>query len=281
MTRNPSTEYAILNIAANPHPDGIYFELLQRAALQRVNYWGAHFATISSPKKVDEGFYQGRLVTWVEIDTSEPAVDLNELDPVDFGDLDFVLPSNIGFNGRVFLYTFRESDHLLFIEVLNEFGKRISASMAQKIFQLLLSPEILGVDAALVEVTTIPEEDALKRIWKIDKLKRLKIHIVRPNADDIDPAIVLEELIAQGARSQDIILVASSQSDGIEPNDRTRMQAEVAEHNGYVEGSGQDADGSKIELSTKAYPRVIRRTLGEFGGYLSLALQVAKDTVVR
>ncbi|MGO8153215.1 DUF4747 family protein [Rhizobium leguminosarum] len=280
MERNPSTEYAILNIATNPHPDGIYTDILARVAGKKVNYYGSHFATISTPREIEEGFFQGRLATWVEIDTNEQAMDLEKLDPIDFDDLGLVIPKNVGFNGRVFLYTLRYRDHMLFVETLNEFGKRVAPSSAAKIFRLLFSKNILGEKGPVVEVTVIPEEDALQRIFKIPELKRLKIHLVRPNADDIDPAIVLEELMEQGARSQDIVLVAATDGDGLDPNKRTTTQAEVAETNGYVEGAGRDDNGTKIEFSTRAYPRIIRRTLGEIGGYLALALQVAKDTVV-
>ncbi|OLP57145.1 hypothetical protein BJF92_06340 [Rhizobium rhizosphaerae] len=246
-----------------------------------MNYLGSHFATVSAPREADDGFFQGRLATWVEIDTTEQAMNLDNLDPVDFDDLDLELPPNIGFNGRVFFYTLRVQDHMLFLETRNEFGKRLSPGSAAKIFRKLFSPEIIGKDMPAVEVTVVPEEDALKRILSMPVLKRLKIHLVRPNADDIDPATVLDELMEQGARSQDIILVAAAQSEGIDPNQRTRAQAEVAETNGYVEGTGRDDDGNKIEFSTRAYPRVIRKALGEVGGYLALALQVAKETMVR
>jgi hypothetical protein len=276
-------EYCILNIAASPHPQGAYELLFERAALQQVNYWGSHFATISKPTLIEDGFLQGRLVLWVEIDKKEPAVFTDILDEVSFNDLNIEIPENVGFNSRIFYYTFRKRDHMLFVEVKNELGKKVSVSQVKKIFSLLFGEEIQGADSPFVEVTIIPEEDALNKILKLSNIRWLKIHILRPNPDEIYGYVeeILGEMVQQGARSQDITFVAAPKTDGIKPNERTRQQAAVAEVNGYVQAHGRAPDGETIQLSTQWYPKTIRTSIFEFGSFIERALQIAKESVIR
>lgn len=281
MAENRNIEYGVLNIAATPHPEGVYREIFEKAAHSQVGFWGDLHATISRPSDVGDGFFSGRVYIWTEIDESEPAINTQKLEEVDFSDLDIELPENIGFNGRVFTYIFRERDHALFVETRNELGKRISPIRLQKIFRRLFSPEILGIDASIVEVTVYPEEDALRRILGLHTLKRIHIHIVRPNADDFDAQDILDELEEQGAKSQDLNMAALPGPDGLTLNDRTKTQAEVGSYNGFVEASGVDEDGERVHLSTKQYPRIIRRVLEEMGSTFGQALAVAKDTVLR
>jgi len=281
MSDEVTVEYAILNIAASPHPDGVYEELLNRAALQPVNYWGSHFATISRPVRERDGFLRGRIVCWVEIDKSEPAVFKDKLEEVDFNDLDIDIPNNVGFNSKVFLYVFREKDHSMFIETSNDLGKKLSPRQARRILELLMGPTVQGNDAPLVEVTTIPEEDTLRRIFSMSKLKRLRIHIVRPNADDLDVERILERLEGMGVRSEDKVLVAATDNGGITPDEETRTEAEVAEHNGFVQGVGYEEDGTRIDLSTKEYPRTIKKRVDQFGSAVAEIMSVALETFLR
>jgi len=281
MTNNVSIEYCAVNVAAHPHPSGVYLKLLETAALAKVNYWGDHYATISSPVQREDGFYQGRLVTWTAINKDEPAVDTQKLEEVNLADIDLTLPDNLGFNGRIFIYTFRERDHTMFVETKNEFRKTLSASRVEKILTGLFSSEIQGSDAPLVEVTLIPEEDALNRILGLDRLKRLEIHLVRPNADDLDVAEILAELDAQNAKSLEKTLVAAPGDQGLDPDEKTKKQAEVAEFNGYVLGKGNKEDGELVQYSTKAHPRIFERLLDQSSSIFAAALSVAKESIVR
>lgn len=272
-------EYCVLNIAASPHPPGTYSAILEKVAGNQVNYWGDSLATISKPVTVRDGFLRGRIVCWTPINKEDPAVLTDVLEPINFNDLDISIPDNVGFNGRVFNYIFREADHLLFVETDNDLGKRLSPHRARKIFRLLF--DTLSNTDPQVEVTVIPEEDTLRKILDLPKLKRLRIHLVRPNADDLDVQRLMNKLEAQRARVQDTILVAAQGEDGLEPNEETRTEAEVAEHNGFVEGSGKDANGDPIRLSTKEYPRLIRRVVDAVGSTFNEALTLAIETRVR
>ena len=106
MANDTSIEYCVLNVVANPHPTGIYERILTKAALSPVNYRGDSYATISKPRQIEDGFLQGRVVAWTEINRDEPAILTDVLREVDLSDLDIQIPENVGLNGRIFLYTF-------------------------------------------------------------------------------------------------------------------------------------------------------------------------------
>lgn len=282
MADESHLEFCILNIAASPHPEGVYVRLLEQAATKQVKYWGDRFATISAPREREEGFWQGRILTWDNIDFREPGIDTGSLTEVDVSGFGDTLPPNIGFNGRVFLYTLRVRDHRVFVETLNELGKTLSPRQAGKIFDSLLNEPNQPRESPIVSVTVIPDENALKQILAIDQLKKLRIHLVRPNADDVGDEAdeVLQELVEQGAKSQDILLTAAA-GEGLKPNEHTLAQASVAEINGYVDGNGREADGTRVAYSTRQYPRVIHRLANEFASSLDGALAVAKAAVIR
>lgn len=283
MTTKKSVEFCILNISANPHPSGIYPKLLEKTANIHVNYRGNDFATISKPTFREDGFYQGRIVCWTDIDTSEPAINKIDLSEIPLEDLDIRIPSHVGLNGRVFSYTLREKDHKVFVETKNDLGKRLSPTMVGKIFTHLMSGNVLGVDAPIVGITVVPDEDTLNRILAIANLNRLKIHMVRPNQDDINDEVerVLHELEQQNATAQDVVLTARPGGEGLQPNKRAIAQAKAAEMNGYVEASGKEDDGEPIRLSTKEHPKILKTDLDESSSIWGAALALAKRTIVR
>lgn len=277
--RNTVIQFCMLNVAASPHPEGVYFRIFERAANRQVQYYGDSVATISKPDRVKDGFFRGRIVCWTPINKDDPAVLTDVLQEIDFNDLNIDIPDNVGFNGRVFLYIFREADHTLFVEIENDQRKRLSPQRARKVFALLF--EDRNDSSPLVEVTVIPDEDALKRILTIPKLKKLRIHIVRPNADDGDISRIMDRLVAQKAKAQDIEYFAAPGAEGLDPDDQTKAEAGVAEHNGFVEGAGQEEDGTSVKLSTREYPRIIRRIVGQFGSTFEEAMAIAVETLAR
>jgi hypothetical protein len=100
---------------------------------------------------------------------------------------------------------------------------------------------------------------------------------VRPNADDVDVAEILAELEAQNAKSLEKTLVAAAKTDGLQPDEKTIKQAEVAAFNGYVAGTGHEGDDGLVHLSTKEHPRVFQRLLTEFGSSIGASLLVARE----
>lgn len=278
MARSRVIEYCALNIVATPHPRGVYPQILTDAATRSTNYAGSSWARVSRPIKHEEGFYVGRLFVWTEIDTTEPAIDKVKLIELSLDELNLNIPPYIGFNGRIFLYVLRERDHKLIVEVRNEVGKTIAPKAVGRIFSSLLNSDDITDENPYVEVTVIPDEDALSKILAIPKLQRLKIHLVRPNPDDMsdEAEAILAELEELGAKSQDITLVAAAGGDGLELNERVSAQAEAATMNGYVAGKGKTDDGEPLAYDTKEHPRIIKWLAEGSRAFLAGAIRIAK-----
>jgi len=282
MPESGDFECAILNVVASPHPPGTYHSLFETASQRRsVSFRGDQFGSISSPDARTPELLLGRLVIWTQIDENEPAVVIDQLREVSFNDLEIQIPDNLGFNGKVFLWAFRVSDHKLFVETKNEFGKTISPKSAAKFFGRLFSQAELGQDAPYVEVTVIPDDDTVNRVLDVPSLKKILIHLSRPNPDSIDEDArrVMARMESMGAKSQVTQLIALP-GETLRLDEETKTMAEVAAVNGYVETHGY-AEGEAIKLSTKEYPKIVKKTLAEAATRLSALISIARDSMLR
>lgn len=279
MTDNATLNYMVLNIAANPHPDGVYLNLFNKVSGKKVKYYGDSYATITRPQSDQEGYFRGSILTWLQIDKNEPAIDIERMQEIEAGSLDFDLAEKLGFNLKIFSYYFRIRDHLLFVEIKNEFNKSISHRNVRSIISKLFSKEYLDHDDPNVEVTVIPEKDALPRILGIYRINKIIIHIVKPNPDDSDVSEVLAEMERRGAKSQELTLVSDKKADGLKLDAEIIAKAKVAEHNGYVKASGRDIDGHKISLNTKEYPENMLIEIGGDHGVVQKTYQMVKNYV--
>jgi Domain of unknown function (DUF4747) len=278
-------EVGFLNIVATPHPDGVYARLIGRAAGFSVAFYGDQTGAITAPKAVgnENSLLQGQLVVWTDIDEDQPGIDKRKLSQVKLADMDFSVPENLGFNSRVFVYVFNTATHVMAIETRNEFGQTISPTRAKRIFDRLLSPPILGLDAEMVEVTVIPEDDALSQVLGLARLDRVDILVKRPNPDDISDvaAAVMADLLEQNAKSEERILSRASGTDGIELNDENMIRARVAANNGYVSSAGRDEDGEPDKRSTKEYPKIVRWIVDVGGSAASRVREAARSATSR
>jgi len=273
-------KYCFLNLAANPHPSGIYPRLFEISAKKQINFRGDNYATITPPTKDEKSnFYHGALICWTEIDASEPGIDKTTFEEKTIDELKAIIPKNVGFNSKIFLYILDENTHTIVVEVKNEHNKTISARQVGKIFSDLFSGDIIESMGINVEVTVIPAEGTLDKILSMAHLQRLKIHLVRPNPDDIfEPAgEVLRAMEKEGVGSLDATLVASSRADGLDVGERTKSIALTAEKNGYVEGAGKQSDGSVLLVSTKDHPKIVSTIIPEGQHFLQEALSAMRS----
>lgn len=248
------------NIVASPHPEGVYDQMLKIAAGKEVELWGSDHARITEPKEQSRNpdLLHGLIHVWTTIDRAGRWYDRARVGEADEEELSKIsLPNHLDPNYRTFNYVFIRSKHRLIFEVKNEFGESLGIGRADRLFKKLFSRETLGADFPEIVVTPIPEDDAVDRVLSIHKINKLIIHLERPNADDLDDEEVLAELEAQGARSQEITLLRSSDASTIALNNRNRKLAEVAAENGYVSGRGKDAQGKPAYVSTKEHPKIV------------------------
>ncbi|WP_156839892.1 DUF4747 family protein [Novosphingobium aquimarinum] len=276
------TQAALLNVVATPHPEGVYERLLRSAAYNVVQYWGSEHAAISPLRKVrnQDGFFDFSLSLWIEINPDEPTIRKEDLAKANFPREGREFSEAYGINGRVFTCVLDTQTHVITVELKNEDGKRLSAGRAELIFQNLLSPLVLGADAEDVEVTLIPQDDALDYVLGFNRLDRLEILVKLPNNDDITTETnrVLGRLREMNAKSEKSVLSRLAGTDGIEPDEEHQTLARVAAAgNGKVETVGLDEDGEKSERSTREKPKIVRYILQRGQSYLGAIRSVARQ----
>lgn len=275
-----------LNVVATPHPEGVYERIFRQVVNKPVRYWGPNTAAITSlrarPNEV--GLFTGQVLTWIEIDPSSPAVDKQKLEEVALSDDAKKMTSTLGFNSRVFRFILDTDQHRVTLECTNEYNQNLSPVRALSIFERLFSPEVLGPKTESVDVTIIPEDDALAYVLGIKRLDKVEILVKRPNEDDVTEEThdVLEELKKQNAKRQQLILTRAGQTDGLELNEANEKYARVAANgNGYVSSKGRTSDGEVEVRSTKERPKVIERIVAAGGTALSTLVQAAKEARAR
>jgi hypothetical protein len=110
-----------------------------------------------------------------------------------------------------------------------------------------------------VTVTVEPSKEALKSIYEIKRLRTLEIYVVRPNPDDLgtETERLLDRLVKQGAKDQLLQLHKKARVPTLDPDTDTRMLAEIAARNGYVQGTGTDENGTRVVESTRNHPKIV------------------------
>lgn len=250
-----------LNIVASPHPPGIYLKLLQHVAGTEVPLWGSDLAKITEPREIDgrsDDFF-GEVLIWTHIDTESPWINKDtDAEATDEEMLPVVeaLPNNLEPNFRPFTYVLNQAEHIVLVEIQNEAGQRLSPKRAKRIFDRLF--ENLPPDLPEVDVTVIPEEESLERIFAIKRLRKLEIFIQRPNPDDLGDEYkrIMSALEQEGARSQKIEKIKAAKKLTLTPSDETKTLAIIASTNGYVSGEGKDESGTSVFESTEEHPKI-------------------------
>lgn len=278
-------EFSVLNFFADPHPQGVYPQLLASIAHRPVRLWGNDFVAITPPEKQSgqwAGLWSGRILVWTEIDPDAPTIDTKRLQEIPFGESNISVPDNIGLNGRIFSYVLREKDHMIFFESKNELGRSLSPYRLVKPLDRLFM-RINARGEMRVEINVFPEEDALEKVLGLKAISTLEIHIRKPNPDDNDEAAeeILKELEREGARKKEIKLTARSRKKGLKPSSRTIKQARVAAETDYVATTGTNELGDRVRLSTEQYPKTVQYPFGSTISALVAALRVAKDTLIQ
>jgi hypothetical protein len=257
-------EVGALNIVASPHPKGIYVKILKQVANKEVVLWGSDQAKITPIDEIEDrpGLWLGRVLLWAEIDTEGDWINKEKnvrATPEEKRQIAEAIPEEFEPNFRSFWFVLIEDKHRIVIEYMNELGQHLAPSRAERLF-LRLFRKHLPPDAPEVDVTVVPEAEALEKIFAIPRLRTLEIYIKRPNAGDDageEAARVLKKLERQGARAQTQILEKAAKKKTLEPDNETRALAEVGVENGYVSGRGKDGTGKPVFESTQKHPKVI------------------------
>lgn len=258
MARGRTLQVAALNISSNPHPAGVYIELLTKAAGRKTNYRGNDWAKFTKPVKLkdQEDLFAGRVLIWTEIDKNGPWLN-DETD--DFltreEKAEIKIPDKAKPNYRVFNYVFQVSRHRLYFEIKNEFNEWLGTTMCQRIFLNLLSGLAEKRDLDLT-VTVVPKSGAVKSVLSLPGLRHLHIRVIVPNdtTDEEKRKRVLDRLKKAKAKQLDEIFTKRAGEDHLVATTEIQDTADIAAENGFVKGVGRK-NGQRVESSTTKQPR--------------------------
>lgn len=272
-------EVGAINIVASPHPEGIYRKILKKVANKEVFLGGSDKGKITEVTEAEDNpnILFGRVLVWAEIDTEGHWLNKRkntEATDREKQEIAAALPKDYEPNFRSFHFIFLEDKHRLIVEYRNELAQRFSPKRAELMFGRLFEHFLDEIDPD-IDVTVIPEDESLDKIFAIPRLRRLEIFVKRPNADDAadDAKRILGKLEKQGARSQKTELIKAAKIPTLKPDEQTIKQARVASENGYVTGDGRDESGKKVHESTAEHPKIRRL---DIEGSSSLAAILSK-----
>jgi len=277
-------EFAIMNIAADPHNDpNVYESLLTKVAHRPVRFWGDLYGAITAPEPLEPGLFIGTIHIWLELDPEKPAVNKETLQEVRVAETGIRVPDNMGLNGEHFLYILRKRDHKIFYERRSDMGDMLAPSRFRKMLDRLFAPINLAGETS-VSITIVPDEDGLAKVLAIPRITSLEILITVPNADGNErhQQRVMKRLTDQGAKCQEIRLLAKSRRKGLSLSEETLKDAEVGADNGVVTASGYDLRGKKLpSRSTEEYPKIIPYIIEGGNSVLTGLVNLARTLVIR
>lgn len=263
--------YGVLNIVAHPHEDGTYRKIFEQLAKTRraARFYGDRFAAISPLSSTRDGIFTARLATWTRIDEDENTIDLESFEEKDFLESGVSIPAQIGFNSRIFPFAFNEMTHRLVIETENDEGQSLSIKLAAKAFERLFE-SIENEVVESIDVFIVTKKDAVDRILRLPKVKKITIDLSLPNPDDLSDleAEILKELTEANAKRDVQVITKRSDAPTLVLTERMRAKANLAKDNGRVEATGSDEDGERVTLNTDEYPEELYASSDEGGAPL-------------
>ncbi len=269
-----------INVACHPHDDaGTYRELFKKAKRVRTAFRKDDFAQISPISKSKNDIFIGVLAVWTEIDRDAGVLGLKDLEEIQFDESGVVIPPDLGFNYKLFQFSFNERSHQLFVEGKNESGQTLSVNSAAKAFDAIfknIAARMEGIDE--VNVTVVPSQDTVKKIFLIEKLRSVKYRIERPNPDNNTDKFdrVAKRMEEENLGVIETKLLRAPGKKTIELNELHKEEIEVASTNGYAVAIGTKSDGKSTKLSTKKYPKIIKHEETDTSTVSSILREVAR-----
>lgn len=288
MIKTKTILLGILNITTHPHSPEVYVDALKTAqsAEMFVKLRGDTYGYLNSFVPVGSektGVHMGQLFKFMDISKYDAWFDSRTGDQLEKDELGNIkIPEYAKAKLKKIRFFFFPEKHYLVYEIKGEEGE-ISCRASEKYFKdLLNSPKVLEKFKTTFDVTSIPSYESLDKIFKDTIIKKLELKITKPNADEDDGSAeeaFFRKLDQMNVREKKETYSAEH-GKGIEPSEDLKTTARVASRNGYVNASGQDFEGNKVNYSTINHPHIeaikIRPKLSYFDQLLEKARQLAE-----
>ena len=250
---------AVLNIVMPlPHSPGRYVELLQAAYRQRriVSLRGDYAGMLGALDTQGE-VISGQFYKFFNLNVDSSWFNLSNQQEAEPGDLAQIrVPPHLKPHHLAISFVFVPQRHRL-IFVTRDGHESLSSGMAKSLLDSLFSDVELTQLFGEIEITIEPSREQLRRIFAMPRLKKLSIEVSPPNPDDLDEAErdVLDRMSEERAQRMSVELM-SKHPRGLQPDEKHKLLAKVAQSNGKVSGHGEDETGNVITLSTADHPLI-------------------------
>ncbi|USD33956.1 MULTISPECIES: DUF4747 family protein [Vibrio] len=256
--------YSALNIVSHPHSPENYINMffdLKKTDLA-IKLRGDTYATVvhinRQDKSIKDGPILGEIVKYTHIDKDADWYDITSQEVATEKDLLKIksLPDHLKPNMSRFSFIFYPDCHLMIFESLYE-GQGFSPNYAQKLFDSIFNSPKFTDKYGDVNVTVVPETDAIDNVLSLSGIKYLRMVTSMPNPDTLKKAeekvkkrlskinAISEERILKSTREQELLL-----------DEITKLEAKVAAKNGEVNLKRYNESGKKEEFNTKEHALV-------------------------
>lgn len=254
-----------INITMHPHSPEQYVKLLKDAQRLKIisNIGNKRSALITAVNyfhlgdKHADAPVTGDIVKFTDIDLDGTWFDITTSKIAEESDIDSIqIPAHLKPNTQRFSFIFFPKTHLLFYEAYY-YGNKFSPTAAVNTFEKILNNPKLQLKYGEIEVTHIPETDALAAALKTKHIRFLKLKVTRPNADHFSE--IERKFLASMTKRNVAEIIEEHRSvkgQSLELDAQTKQKAMIAEHNGYVEIKGRDSNQKVVEFSTLSHPLI-------------------------
>lgn len=263
ITRPRTLEFSVLDIAAQPHPVGVYVELFKIARKLRraIKVQGQDFAELSELKlhKNKEGKVEsisGDIYRFTKIDEKADWFDTVTGEPASEELVGKVsIPKNLRPNTKVIHWVFIVKNHMLVFVRRN--GKAtLSPGQAENFFDILMNMAVkTHSKAKYVDVTTVKSAEAIERIFKDRTVTNLEIEIRRPNADGPGEALrKIEKIMEEENARKWTETLTAVEGTSIQKSERLGEMLLASQRCGKAKATTYNDEGTKEEINTADHP---------------------------
>jgi hypothetical protein len=261
MARRIKISASELNVRLHPHDDGRYADFISALyGLKRaVRIRGERHAILSLLDRggADDGIYVGLITTFTRIDPQAPWFDATNLkEATDEQVSKISIPDGLFPNAASFYFLFNVRKHRLHVETYSN-GKTLSVNSAHKLFETLAKDQKITQQFGEALITIVQSHDALDQLFQLPVIKRVRITILKPNADVFSDTFEqdIEEHLAETNSKKIEIGYDAEAGKSFKPTADVLQAAQPALHNGSVVVEGRDERGV-ARRSTEEYPKI-------------------------
>jgi hypothetical protein len=257
-------KYCKINVAAAPHPSGIYDQIFKIADESAgIPYGRNWYAKIKLKSTKNDEFFRGEIGVWHTM--KGKAVQTSSLEQQDVSTLLNEGAKGFGFPSKKFHFAFRYSDHMLVVEIKNDEGSTISPESLLKAFRTILEKSVENLDVD-VSVVLMPDKSTISSIYELSQLRYLELSYMRPNPGDSigdEKQKILEDLQRRNLRKVNSQYYISKGAVSINFDNELRAETEIASENGRAIAKGKNVEGLSVVIDTSSRPDEIKIEMGK------------------